>query len=217
LKYLLTIFIATLITVSSEAQTFLGFGGSANTSTSSSSDQSIIKPVNLGINLSPRLGYLFNNKIALGIGYSWGTNQTKYEKTSYTTQTIYKTNNWYVCPFLRLYFAGNKKVSFILDNSYRYGKSISSTKVGNSDAQTTKEYLVKGYYLEPLISYNFSQKFALEMSIGNFRYNTSTEKTSEVTTSGYYYSFGLDNITGRLIFKMGGKKSPKESTLDKYN
>jgi hypothetical protein len=218
MKSLLTFFVVFFFaTICSEAQTIFGFGGGVNISTSTSSDQSILKPVTLGMNVSPRLGYLINNKFAFGIGYGSGINQTTYEKTPNTSQTVYKTNNWYICPFVRFYFAGNRKVSFILDNSMRYGGSTSRTKVGNNDAQITKDYLVKGFYIEPVISYNVGEKFSVEMSIGNFRYTTSKEKTSEVTTSGYYYSLGLESLTGRLIFKLGGKKAPKETTLDKYN
>jgi hypothetical protein len=218
MKSLLTFFVLVIsVSLSLEAQTIIGFGGNINTSTSTSSDQSIMKPISLGVNLYPRIGYLFNNKFSVGVGYGWGNSQTTYEKTAYTSQTIYKSNNWFISPFLRLYFAGNKKVSLIFDFSARYGGSTSSTKVGNNSAQNRKSYLLEGFYIEPALAYNVSDKFSLEMSIGNFRYSTTKEKTSEVTTSGYYYSLGLESITGRLIFKLGGKKAPKQTTLDKYN
>jgi hypothetical protein len=218
MKSLVVLFIvATFTTIGLKAQIIIGGGVNVNAYSSKSSDQSILKAVTLGINLYPRLGYLINNKFAFGVGYGWGTVHTTYEKTAYTEQTIYITNNWFISPFIRFYFAGTRKVSFILDCSMRYGGSISSTKVGDNDAQNTKNYLLNGFYIEPAVSYNFTKKFSIEMSIGNFRYTTAKEKTSEVTTSGYYYSLGLESITGRLIFKLGGKKTPKQTTLEKYN
>jgi hypothetical protein len=218
MKSIVTLFIvATFATIGLKAQIIIGGGVGVNTSSSKSSDQSLLKPVTLGINFYPRVGYLISNKFAFGVVYGWGTVQTTYEKTTYTEQTIYKTNNWFITPFIRFYFAGTRKVSFILDNSFRYGGNISSTKVGDNDAKNTKNNLVKGFYIEPVISYNISEKFSVEMSIGNFRYTTSKEKTSLVKTSGYYYSLSLENISGRLIFKFGNKKAEKQSTLDKYN
>jgi len=60
--------------------------------------------------------------------------------------------------------------------------------------------------LAPAISYNLSEKFSIEASLGGINYTSETRKIkdgdSKTTISGLDLSFGLDNLTFGAIYKL---------------
>jgi hypothetical protein len=215
-SFLLFVTVATFATVGLKAQTIIGCGFNFNWSRTETSDQTIYSPVTVGGNLYPKLGYLIKDIVAVGIGGGGGISQTTYAETDYNDLTVYKRENWFVSPFIRLYSSGNDKLRFILDCSMRYGGNKTATYVAENHTDADKSYKLIGYYLEPALSYNISDNFSIEMSIGNLRYTSTTDNTTGVISSGYYVSMGLETITGRLMWSFGNKKSEQNESLDKF-
>ncbi len=214
--FIVFIVVAAFATVGLKAQPIMGCGFNFNWSSTEISDQPIHNPVTIGGNLYPKLGYLFKDIIAVGIGGGGGISQTTYAETDYTDLTVYKRESWFVSPFIRFYSSDNDKIRFILDCSMRYGGNSTATYVAENHTDADKSYKLQGYYLEPALSYTFSDNFSIEMSIGNLRYTSTTDNTTGVTSSGYYVSMGLETITGRLMWKLGNKKTQQNETLDKF-
>jgi hypothetical protein len=211
------LFVALIATSGLKAQALIGLGGGVYFSSRTSSDKSVKVPLVTGINFSPKVGAFIIDKLALGVGFEWGKTQYKYAKTDYAEQSITKVKSWSVAPFVRYYFADVNKFSFLLEGSISYGGSKTTTKVGDNDETDGKKYSLSGVYLVPAFSYNINNRVSLEMTMGNIRYSTSEDQTTEVKTSGFYLDLGFDNIIGRLIFKVGNNSKSQKTNLDKFN
>ena len=208
--------VALVATTGLNAQPICSLGLNLNWSKTETSDQPIFNPVTVGGGLFPRAGYLIKDFVAVGIGGGYNISNTTYLETDYTELMVYKKNNWFVSPFIRLYFSDSKRFRFLVDFSMRYGESSSARYVNDSHTEADKIFRNIGYYIEPAFSYEVNDHMDVEMSIGNLRYVSATDNATGVESSGYYASMGLETITGRLMFKLGNKRTRRNESLDKF-
>ena len=214
-SFMLFVMVAVAATVGLKGQSLFSFGLNLNWSRTETSDLPDYSAMTAGGGIYPKIGYLFNDVIAVGIG-GGGSLQSTSTESDNSDIIIFKRENWFVSPFIRFYFSDSNKLRFLIDCSMRYGENKTATTVDGDKIEADKTYKVTGYYLEPALSYKVSDYLSVEMSIGNLRYTSTTDNTTGAKSSGFYASMGLETITGRLMYIFGNKKDKKNETLDKF-
>lgn len=213
---LIFVMVAVVATAEMKAQPLFSLGLNLNWSQTESSDHPAIRPVTVGGGLFPRVGYQITDLIAVGVGGGESMSNTTYPETDFTDLIVYKRNIWFVSPFIRFYFSDSNKFRFMVDCSMRYGESKTAKFVNDNHTEADKINKNIGYYLEPALSYEVNDHLAVEMSICNLRYTSTTDNATGVISSGYYASMGLETITGRLMYKFGNNRTRKNESLDKF-
>jgi len=208
--------VAFYATVAVEAQPLFSFGLNYNWSNTKTSDNELFNPITHGGNLYPRIGFLFKDVIAVGVTGGAGISRTTNEETDYTAYLETNRKNWFIGPFVRFCTPDEGKLRFLLDCSMRIGETKVVTLTNGSQIDADQMTRYTGYYLEPGISYKVNNRTSIEMSIGNLRYTSTTDKNTGTISSGYYASLGLASITGRLMYTFGDKKTRDEEAYNKF-
>jgi hypothetical protein len=166
-----------------------GFGlGSGHQSNGFSEDKSNY------FNISPRIGYQYNENWTAGIQTSFSTNNN--ETKDFNSNIVYyrKSNDYNIGPFIRY----SKKLSELfslngdLSTVLSFGKSTSSisTPNSNSNSNSTQGFNV-GF--SPSIYLNIKNNFGLNFGLGGIYYGSSKGiDTNRINTNsnGFNLNFG---------------------------
>jgi len=127
---------------------------------------------------SPEIGFVLNDKWAIGGGLYFGT-------ANDTPNTISETNTskFGIIPFARYYVAQTGKFTFFAQAElpYQTNKVETKTTVGGGTVTTNVEYKSIGLNVSPGVSYDLNDRFALELkmpSILSYYSNSGDYKNS---------------------------------------
>jgi len=194
------------------AQVFVG--GAFNLSTSSNKETmgsvSVDGDKSFEFYFNPKAGYFISDDFAIGLGLGFGTSKTTSPKeiTYSGEEEIDKENYWAIAPFARYYFARTGELSFFGEATLGFGGGKSEYSVGNITQDGPKVSMI-GFSIAPAISYNLSEKFAIEASFGSLGYSSSSytseqtgrEETYKLKVSGIDFSLDLTSLYFGAIFK----------------
>jgi outer membrane protein len=193
---ILLIVLFSFINFSLNAQFFVGGNiglhttGGTNTTGTTSTD----RPSSLSFNFSPKAGYFFSDKLAVGaaIDVSVAVNTTPG-----TQETVSSSLGFGFSPFLRYYAVKFNKFYVFGQGTIGLSLSNSSTKVGSV---TTDGPQVTGlsFGITPGLAYDLSDKISLETSLNflnlGYTFTSSEGSTTTVKTSKFDVGAGLSNI-----------------------
>lgn len=155
------------------------------------------------MSLTPKLGYFINPNIAFGIGFGI----TAIKETSPSSSgddEVYTSSIVTAAPFARYYLTKGGDFSFFAEGSI--GLGVGKLKNDSNYNDYEMDIFMATINLAPAVSYNLSEKFSIEASLGGLNYSSATYKQNgedgKSTTSGLDLSFGLDNLTFGAIFKL---------------
>jgi outer membrane protein len=160
-------------------------------------------------NFNPKVGFFLNDKFAVGLGFLFGTSKTTtpvYDEFGAKTDEIYKLNSWGIAPFARYYLAKTGNLSFFGEGTLGFGGGTTKTTTGSTTVEGPKVTMM-GIYIAPALSYDLSDKFAIEASFGELSYSSTTSKQTiatvenKSTTSGINLSLDLTSLSFGAIFK----------------
>ena len=207
---LISLLLVASIVTKVSAQLFVG--GSLNLNTSkekysfNSTTQDGQKTFSIGF--MPKVGYIINNKLAFGVGFGLSSSKTTTPKEISTSgeEEIDKSFDWAFSPFARYYFARSGNFSLFGEADLALGGGNSKSSIGGTTDEGPKSITVL-IGVSPAVSYDLSNKFTIEASMGGINYNVTTSKQTigedkeKYTTSGFNFTVGLNNLTFGGIFK----------------
>jgi hypothetical protein len=195
----ITIIIAIIfIAVSLNAQFFIGgeFGVNARTYEVKNNDNITQESVDLYISLSPKGGYYFNDKFALGLSFSLiphlNATQTGSDNLTWSTSL-----GWKFAPFVRFHVLTIKKFFFMLEGDISIG-GLHTVGSNNKSAPFTLNIGVIN--VAPYIGYKLTDKIQLEARLNFLKlgYNISieTDKSGSYKTvrTQHYFSHGFNTF-----------------------
>jgi hypothetical protein len=211
MKKIMILFAITVMAVNVNAQWFLGgeVGINANVA-EPPKNQDAGKEYLVGFIVAPKMGYYFNEKLALGLEASFGVsfvNRTEYYQYPDGYYGAYLNDatliNWRIAPFLRHSVFTHKKFTLILEGNIGVG----GTHINNySSSQRTSSVISVGVLnIAPVLCYKFTEKFQLEAALNflNIGYNidviTSGEGTEKQTALLHDLNIGFNT---KSIFVM---------------
>jgi hypothetical protein len=209
MKKTFLLLIITASFMSLKAQVFIGGGLNFNTTNLKYTDNTTTEDGDktISFNFYPKVGYFLNDKFAIGLGFGIGSTKTTTPKTDYEDERVVKTKNWSVSPFARYYFTKINNFSVFGEGTLGFGGGSSSTKTGTTTNDGPKYFSVN-INIAPAVSYNFSDNFSIETSLGGIGYSSQkatydkgTETEYSGTSAGINVSFGFDNLTFGAIYK----------------
>ncbi len=139
-----------------------------------------------GFAISPQIGFLLNEKLALGgnLGYS----TSHFSIGPDTAESTNDLSNFSIGLFLRRYYSINDKFLFSLTGNADYGKGTikSSSDISNEES---KNYI---YSISVYPSFIFfpSKKWGIEASIGNIKFSHTKTIDSEDKTDTFGIGYG---------------------------
>ena len=182
MKKLLLIVIAVIMAISASAQerkVYLGFGGIQMIG-----DISMPVPVLFtgftqykrgdytytGLGIVPEIGYFISNRFAVGLGLG-----VSYKTYKYEGEEDYKRTSWGVNPYVRYYAVKTERFGLYLQGG---GCFVSSKYDGDDKAD---EMFYAG--IRPGVSYNISDRFAINASFGDLGYYDYGDSSSAINLS----------------------------------
>lgn len=212
--------VASVATANAQKNSILVYGnlGLNNTNTDNGTAGSTN---DLGWNVSPGVGYQFNDNWTVGIQGSIGmwNNDNTAPYTLNTTRNITLTNqytDWRAGAFLRYTHYISNMFSFWtqLDLSYLGGSTsmenvnmATSTPTSPVIATTTDNYSGFGAGITPAIGIHVAKGFALNFSFGGLGFSTTSWDKAPVTETNFGLTFGQQfNFGITKNFGCGGKK-----------
>jgi outer membrane protein len=193
---ILIVILFSLISISLNAQVFVGGNVRFNTSGHKSDNGASTTSKGSGYNLDimPNAGKFLSEKLAIGIALNLSLSGNT---SGVTTETILKSSSIGVTPFLRYYGLKWNKLSLYGQASTGFSLSNSTSKTGgvsNDGPKTTRLFI----FFDPGISYDVSEKLALEASLNflslGYNYNISKSGNSTDNSSSFNIGGGLDNL-----------------------
>ena len=151
-------------------------------------------PASFGFKLSPKFGYYLSDKFAIGGKALFGF-QAKNNKAA-PNETITTTLSWEISPFARYSVVEIGKFAVVLEGALNFGGSLPKRKYDSktTDLPSTFSY---GIDITPLLTYNLSNKFTLELALDLLSYNIDrTIKKDKVNDTKEYstsFEFGVDS------------------------
>jgi outer membrane immunogenic protein len=203
---------AFMLTISTMLSAQVFVSGAFNISTSSSKETmgsvSIEGDKTFEFNFIPKAGYFISEDFAIGLGFGFGTSKiTSPKEITYSgEEEIIKENSWIIAPFARYYFARTGELSFFGEASFGIGGGKTEYSEGGVTEDGPKLSMI-GFGISPAISYNLSERFAIEAYFGSLGYSSITseetegEDTYKQTVSGIEFSVDLTSLYFGAIFK----------------
>jgi len=168
-SYSLTVLLLCVFATNVNAQWFLGGGIGFNLNVekrkySSETYNHTNNQTYVGFALAPKLGYCFNNKIALGLNCYAGTN--------FTVNRAY-TITWGINPVIRYTPFTYKNFSLILEGGPAVGGAYDFWKIENGKAKNIAKTLAIGFNITPILSFKITEHLQLEAEVHflNIGYN----------------------------------------------
>ena len=166
---------------------------------------SVDNPTYTTFSISPKVGYYLSDKLAIGM--ELGVNSS-IAKTSQTEGDDYKLSRTLinVAPFVRCGLIEVDKLSLLLEGSVGLVFGKDKAKQGSVSADGSK-YFGFGAFVLPVLSYDLTDKLALELSCDFLRFGFSSlsEKYEKEKETSNDFGFGLNSGDGTLnlglIFK----------------
>ncbi|MDR1666182.1 MAG: hypothetical protein LBS03_00600 [Bacteroidales bacterium] len=167
-------------------------------------------PFQLGLTITPKVGFYLNEKLAVGMQAGIGLASVKVAKGHfYPDGTINSGDDytessfsWEVTPFVRFNLVEVNKFAFLLEGGLGiYGNSNKF----KSGSHTTDKPSIFGFGLEalPILSYNVSERLSIEVSSDILRFavgrETETDKSTSPKTKGSATYFGLGANTASVL------------------
>lgn len=223
MKRFLILIAVIFMMVNVNAQWFLGgnIGIGVNTDKNEHDDGLTVKENEIGFMLSPKTGYCFNEKLALGVSldfrYLTFLQHIK-GAISFTEDNEYKSRghstNYGIYPFIRYFAFTGKNISIILEGSvgvsYEQGEQGNIIKSTNN--KTKYEPFAKRSIMEigvlnitPIIGFKLSEHFQLETSLNFLRLGYNIRIRKEVLGSegktkaeniNHNFNFGFYSSSG---------------------
>jgi len=222
MKKIFILLAITCIAVNVNAQWFVGGKLALNIKDSNikMDDEIIMNATVIGFHIAPKGGYYFNEKCALGLSFSVGTNFRK-ESTEFQRHQFRDISvPWCINPFVRYSVFTYKKFSLILEGSIGVGgEHYKETRTygGHIMSNLEKKYSIIGIgviNVTPILGFKLSDRFQLEAGLNflNLGYNiditdriekticTTTGKEETVNTKFIDHDFNIGfNSSGILV------------------
>ena len=225
MKKIFIIIAVTFVVVNSNAQWFLG--GNIGLSLYNDKEKSDNETGNNGtgnmnsisFEITPKGGYYFNEKIALGLGFSTKLGFSKTVGEDIDHKHEYKANSirWSIFPFVKYSVYTYKRFSLILDISIGCGSSKSEeiieqeiNTILREDKRQSSIIGIDVLNLTPILGFKLNDHFQLEAGLNflNLRYNIdikteTTNRTTTETTTGITTSDSFKTTSTKHDFNIG--------------
>ncbi len=191
-----SVVLLTLVSVSLNAQLFVGGNVSFSGGSSEAENGTTItqKGSNYNLNFSPIAGTFLSEKLAVGIGLDFSLSGSK---SGVATETTTRNSGIGASPFLRYYCIEWNK--FSLFGQGNVGLDLTNSKVETGGVTNDGPKGTRIFFnVFPGLSYGVTEKFALETSFNVFSlgysYMTTKNGTIKSNSSGFNAGAGLGNI-----------------------
>jgi len=178
------------------AQFFIGgrVGISASGSKTGDGSETTQGPSTFSFNVMPSIGKFLSDNVALGCALSYSFSQSK---THGLTETVSKSNNAGITPFLRYYPVKVSKFSVFGQANVGVTFGSSSTEVGTQTSNGPKNTDF-GISISPGLAYDITDKIALETTLGflsaSYTYSNSKSGSDKSSSSSFNFGAGTANI-----------------------
>lgn len=164
-----------------KGQLFIGGSVGANQTSMPSDNSNSSENKRFSINISPNVGYVINDKVALGFSLNYGQYNNKYDNISNSVTSNIKSHgaNYGGSLFALYYKPLTEKLFFTLHSSlgYNYGNSKTEIHYNNS---------ITGYYID--LQKSKTNNYALNISPG-FEYFLTPRLGLNTSLGSLGYSF----------------------------
>ncbi|MBQ0077216.1 MAG: hypothetical protein KBS55_01080 [Bacteroidales bacterium] len=205
MKKLFIIFAAALLSISANAQLFVGgrvsldVNGNNQTTASSTNNYS-----SLAFNLAPEVGYFISDKLAVGgfISISTGSmsNSVKYTAMEELNGEDNITNfGWSLAPYVKYKFWGAGKFGIWGLADVHIGTSSTKKKGSSVKQAPTVNY---GIEILPVLTYSLNEHFVLDAYINcvslNYNGSCQADKKNDINSSSSSFDLGA-TTTGAAV------------------
>jgi len=154
------------------------------------------KKTEVGFSIAPKVGYYFNEKVALGLGFSVGPNFFKEKSSNWDSKLQGYSIKWNVFPFVRYSVFTYKKFFIILEGrtgvggSHYFSKAIipqPNIQQGKSKSNTLAIGVIN---ITPILGFNLTEHLQIEAVLHflNLGYNIDITKTDRNNPYDYDYT-----------------------------
>jgi len=182
MKKILLFFAITAIVANTNAQWFLAGSIGLNISdqiviTKNNEKQTERRMGELGFSIAPKVGYYFNEKLAIGLCLSAGINFTTYSSGQFYYEEPY-TINWDFLPFVRRSVLNYKKFSIILEGKTGVGGSHSFYELDEKKKNYSNTLAVGVLNVTPILGFKLTDRIQVEAGLHflNLGYNIDMTK-----------------------------------------
>ncbi|WP_046745667.1 outer membrane beta-barrel protein [Kordia zhangzhouensis] len=147
-----------------------------------------------GIGFNTLYGYAVKDNLFIGLGVGYSHNKNESSSPGTNTQEL-TANTFRIFPYVRYYRGIGERLSFFVQGETQFSK-------GKSEFNTNDDIKTKGWFIgvRPGLTYMFSDKLAIETTIGSLGYTTSNAKNSQNGAESDRDSFGLSLNSSNLVF-----------------
>ena len=183
MKKFLIVIVVVFSAVNVNAQWFLGGDVGLGVENVNRKIDSVLEhsSTNGNFSLSPKVGYYFNEKFALGLNFRIGTTFRMDTLKNATYKDKEYNVNWSICPFVRYSVFTYKRISLILEGKIGVGMSHTFHKIESDKIIKGFTILSIGVFnVTPILSFNLTEHFQMEAGLNflNFGYNVDITKAN---------------------------------------
>jgi hypothetical protein len=192
-KYLFTLLMITPLVSSGQfikGDKFIGGTFRLSSQTPTKSDQSSTYEVK-GFSIYPTMGFLLNEKFAIGgqIGYSYLN--TVYNKNQ-SSESKYNSERFSLGLISRRYFSISDKFIFSINGQVNFDRGTETNT--NSTSESKNQNYQIWVSLEPCFIFFPSPKWGLETSIGSISYSYSRNLSTDLGQNYFNLNYGTINL-----------------------
>jgi len=186
-SYLILLFAFCFLPSTLNAQWFVGGGLGINVKQSEAETNNIntAKNTTIGFSISPKGGYYFNEKFAVGLNFSVGYNFYDYfDNTNMNQKHHTSAFLWRANPFTRYSVFTYKKFSLILEGSIGVGGSQATetrSDFNNNIKYNTSVLTIGVFNITPLLGFKLNDHFQFEAGLNflNLGYNIDISNSTQ--------------------------------------
>ncbi len=145
------------------------------------------------IGFYPKLGYMINNNLELGVSLGYSYSNSEQDSYSYND----KRNDYSISPYIKRYFPIGKKLAF----HSRFGAAYNKTETKREHKENTdnSKYHHNSFSinLRPGFTYSLTEKFVMYTNIGSLSY-VNGESGSTGSDDLKFNRFGFDLSTSDI-------------------
>lgn len=150
-----------------------------------------------GFSISPFMGFLINEKFAVGGGVGYSSFRTKYQDPLNARE--YSSNGILTRMIARRYFNVSEKFYFAVNGNLDFDRGKESETYGSFET-TTQNYQIAAV-LVPTLMFFPSPKWGVEASIGALSYSYSRNLSTDADTSYFNLYYGTLDLGVSYYFR----------------